>query len=348
MMKLIGVTTLLLLSFLLVAPLSHAQTDESVRFQNWSVTCGDDKYCTATTADQNKGVGALTVRRHNDKKANWEISIQTNEKDQAQFRPLALRIAGQRLQPLTASRDYSTFSKPNEFFLIHKPSLNLLFRRMIESRRMFFTFGAGNQQRINASYSLNGLSDSLTWIDEKQDRIGSRRTVEPPVERATPKAEPVPFNAEAIATKEHRKTLDPSLCDLDGAEIYSIGVIAEPLDEKSSLVVIPCFSGTDNTASRIFVVDKESQKATLQLWATFSAFTGWVGTDLLSNVNYDQETKQLTMHHKGRSTGDCGISGIWLWHEDSRFEMKEFLAKDVCDEKEDNWPVIFPHHSENP
>lgn len=348
-MKSISAHSLLILSFLsfaLIAPVSQAQTNESVLFQNWTVICGDDNYCTATTPDQSKKAGVLKVRRHNDKKAHWEISVQTNAEDQSQFRPLALRIAGQRLQSLRANRDFRSFSKPNEFFLINKPALPLLFRRMIESRRMFFTFAAGNKQRINASYSLNGLSDALLWIDEKQKRIGSRRSVEAPVERsiakpAAPVGKPL-LDAETLATNLHRKTLDPEACDLSPEKIYSIGVSVEALDEATTLVIIPCFTAAHNTLSRVFLVNEKNQKASLQLWATFSTFTGWVGSDLLSNVSFDNQTKELAMLHKGRGIGDCGISGIWRWRDDGRFEMKEFRAKDDCDGRDDGWPLIFP------
>ena len=338
----------LLVSFLLLAPISYSKANESVTFQSWSAVCGDDNFCTATTADQNNAAGVLKVRRYNDKKANWEISVQTKADNPSQFGPLSLRIAGQRLNILKANRDYASFSKANEFFFINTSALNLLFRRMIESRRMFVVFGAKNQQKINASYSLNGLFNALLWIDEKQNRVGSRRTVEPPIERSPKQNKPVQLDAETIATNLHRKTLDPSLCDVSAEQIYSIGVTVEQLDEATSLVIIPCFAAASNTSFRVFLVDIEDQTATLQLWATYSAFTGWVGTDILSNVSYDNQSNELTMVHKGRGFGDCGIRGKWGWKSDGRFEMIEFATKDDCDGVDNDWPIIFPAPKTSP
>ncbi|MEP6356872.1 MAG: DUF1176 domain-containing protein [Hyphomicrobiales bacterium] len=342
MMKAKVVQLSLLLSLFLIAPISYSKSNESVTFQSWSVVCGDDNFCTATTPDQSNAAGALKVRRYNDEKANWEISVQTKADNPSQFGPLSLRIAGQRRNTLKANRDYASFSNANEFFLINTSALNLLFRRMIESRRVFVVFGAKNQQKINASYSLNGLSNALLWIDEEQNRVGSRRTVGPPIERSTEKPKSVQHDAETIATNLHRKTLDPSLCDVSAEQTYRIGVTVEALDEATSLVMIPCFAAASNTSFRVFLVDKESQTATLQLWATYSAFTGWVGTDILSNVSYDIVSKELTMLHKGRGHGDCGIRGKWGWKSDGRFEMIEFSAKDDCDGVDNDWPIIFP------
>lgn len=338
---------LLTLSFVLIISTSNGIANESAVFQSWTVTCGDDGYCTATTPDQSLAAGVLTVRRSNDKKANWEISVKTKEGNPSQFGLLSLRIAGQRLHTLRRGRDYATFSKPNEFFLINTAALELLFRRMIESRRVFFVFGAKNQKQINASYSLNGLSNSLLWIDEQQNRIGSRRTVEPPIERTVTQTKAIAFDAKTVATKLHLKTLDSSTCDLSAAQIDSIGVTVEALDNTNSLVIIPCYTAADHTFYRIFVVDQESQTARLQLWATYSAYTGWDGTDSLSNVRYDKQSKELTMGHKGRDLGDCGIRGTWVWRSDGRFEMKEFAAKDECDGKGDDWPIVFPLQSIN-
>lgn len=320
---------------------------QDASFKDWSVTCDKAGYCEASTADTKKMAGPLRIGRLNEPKAIWEISVELDESARPILRPTQLRIAGQRTNRLSPKRDFATFGSSNRFHLVNSASLQPLFRRMIESRRIFASFSNGTTQRVEASYSLNGLSAALLYIDDRQQRLGSPRIAGPPTgDRVVAKASERPKNKEPIdiakiAEAEHEKTKDREECDIDGAASYALGTAVSSLDDENSVAVIPCAAHAYNVTFNVYVIDQETKVAKRQQWAVYSGFTGWIGTDRLTNVNFDQQTKELFMVHKGRGVGDCGMTGLWKWGEYG-FKMVSFHAKDDCDGKDDDWPQIFP------
>ena len=313
-------------------------------FKDWAVSCDEAGYCEASTKDTKNMAGPLRIARLKQAKAIWEISVELDETTSPTLRPTQLRIAGQRTNRLSPSRDFATFGSSNRFHLINSAALQPLFRRMIESRRMFASFSDGTTQRIEASYSLNGLSAALLYIDDKQKRLGSPRVAGPPTgNRVIAKVSETktPYDIAKIAETEHEKTKDPLECDADAAASYALGTAISTLDDENSLAVIPCSVHAYNVTFQLYVINHKTQRAKRQQWAVYSGFTGWVGTDRLTNVNFDEEAKELFMVHKGRGIGDCGTTGIWKWGEFG-FKMDSFHAKDDCDGKDDDWPQVFP------
>ncbi|MEP3630358.1 MAG: DUF1176 domain-containing protein [Hyphomicrobiales bacterium] len=323
---------------------------QDANFKDWSVSCDEAGYCEASTSDTKKMAGPLRIARLLKGNAVWEISVELDESASPILRPTQLRIAGQRTNRLSPKRDFATFGSSNRFHLVNSASLQPLFRRMIESRRMFASFSNGTTQRIEASYSLNGLSAALLYIDDKQQRLGSPRIAGPPtgdrVVAKAPKSSESPKSNEPIdiariAEAEHERTKDREECDIDGAASYALGTAISTLDDKNSVAVVPCSAHAYNVTFNVYVIDHETKAAKRQQWAVYSGFTGWIGTDRLTNVNFDQETKELFMVHKGRGAGDCGMTGLWKWGEYG-FKMVSFHAKDDCDGKNDDWPQVFP------
>lgn len=320
---------------------------QNASFKNWTVLCDDTGYCEASTPDTNHVAGLLRIGRLAVPGAVWEISVELKSSDETTMRPTRLRIAGQRTTRLSPNRDFANFGNPNRYHLINSASLQPLFRRMIESRRIFATFSDGTTARLDASYSLNGLSASLLFIDDMQNQLGTVRVAGPPngprlsstpnkTEQTTP-ATDVTKAAETL----HEQIKDRDDCDAQGGESYALGTVAHPLDDKQSVVLIPCSVHAYNTTFNLYLVEHETQQAERLSWAVYSGFTGWIATDRLSNVNFDTESGKLSMVHKGRGIGDCGMAGTWKW-EEFAFKMVSFQAKDDCDGKDSVWPQIFP------
>lgn len=324
--------------FLAVIAMTHRANAQEATFQNWSVTCDRDGFCTASTPDQRNAAGLLRVSRAKEKSALWEISVETAKDNPSLFGPVSLRIAGQRLTPLAANKDYAAFSNPDEFFLINSAALQPLFRRMIESRRIFFAFSAKNQKQIDASYSLNGLEEALLWIDERQDKIGSNRTAGPPAPRTPADAETATFDAEALALKVHARTADPEICPITPEKALGSIAIAR-IDETRILVAVACTHISHDTLSRLYVVDRNRKSATLQLWAVYSTATGWTGTDILPNIHFDEAEKTLSMRQEKSGLRDCAMRGAWHWEGDF-FRMTDFAVKDDCVEESGDWRPI--------
>lgn len=60
------------------------------------------------------------------------------------------------------------------------------------------------------------------------------------------------------------------------------------------------------------------------------------------NLSYDPASKLFSMFHKGRGLGDCGASAEYKWSDDQKqLIMREFRAKEECDGKNIEWPVVY-------
>ena len=128
---------------------------QDANFKDWAVSCDEAGYCEASTKDTKKMAGPLRIARLKEARAIWEISVELDKSASPTLRPTQLRVAGQRTNRLSPKRDFATFGSSNRFHLVNSASLQPLFRRMIESRRMFASFSNGTSQRIEASYSLS-------------------------------------------------------------------------------------------------------------------------------------------------------------------------------------------------
>lgn len=315
-----------------------AQAQEAT-FQDWAVTCETDNYCAATTEDKNGVAGRFKVARTGSSGSKWTLSVYTLAQNPSQFGPTSIRIAGQRPLRLVASRDFASTPKSNEFYFVNSAILQPLFRRMIESRRAFVSFNAQDRETIDASYSLKGLFEALLWIDEQQDRVGSRREAGPPTKRESikPVETAKTVDARSLALQKHEDTKNQDVCTIEQSAQQKL----YKLNKTKTLVLVQCGNGPVNFTSRAFLKDLETQKSTLLLWAIYSSKGAWQGTDLLSNVIYDPDNARLSMQNKGRELGDCGSAATWIW-QGSRFKLHEFFEKETCDGKKGDWPRIFP------
>lgn len=329
----------------------HAR--EEAQFSQWSVVCEDNGYCVAKTADRattdsTNPNNLFRIARQSGPISKWEISVQTNLKTPGLLGPAIFRIAGQRPFALAPNSGYTLLDRENEYFFTAASSNQALFRRLIDSRQVFVTLGQRSANEVKASFSLIGLSAALLWIDEKQGRVGSRRTVEAPSSRPKTvagndtKAEENVSNARTLAMELHRRRFDEETCDVNPDDPDALQTSTNLLDADNTLVIVPCVTAAYNFSFAIYVVNDTAKAASHQIWGVFSEPNGWFGSDILSNVDFDEDTKELSMVHKGRGIGDCGNAGTWTWTSSQVFKLKEFFSKDECDGKDTDWPQVFP------
>ena len=61
-------------------------------------------------------------------------------------------------------------------------------------------------------------------------------------------------------------------------------------------------------------------------------------------LDYDEMTGLFSTYAKGRGLGDCGSAGIYEWDDAAREAVLiEYTLKEECDEKFNEWPVVYPH-----
>ncbi|MEO1066459.1 MAG: DUF1176 domain-containing protein [Pseudomonadota bacterium] len=337
---------------LAIQPVASAQ---DARFGDWAVRCDVNAYCVAETVDTRGDASAsprnmFRVGRNGGDEDNWELSILTLEKTPPPSSPATARVAGQRLIQMAPQSDYTVLGDPNEFFFVNRRSLQLLFRQMGESSRLFITFGRRGREDVNARFSLDGLNAALLWIDDKQNRRGSRRRAGPPdpvrvAERtrvtANDQTSSPGYDAEALASAEHDRTNGKALCTIEAGEAYAVGTTIQKLDDRHDLVQVPCTGANDGARFRLYVVNRDTLSASLQLWALFRSESAWSGTDQLPSPRFDADQKILTFFEAYGDGDDCGRQGAWRW-QDNRFVMDSFLERTTCDGTTAPFPTIYP------
>jgi hypothetical protein len=337
-----------LLLIWLSATAAPAQQQGEIRqqFKAWLATCRVDGYCSAT-AYQNPNFNAQRVAdyifrigRHA-QQSYWELSFTPVLVGADEGKDFTVTVDGHP-QSFGARTDIGVYGAINhvflldddtrDFFLLGTGAQNVLDRLVPGiTLSVDFTDNLGRAQR--ATFSLAGLTASLAWIDEQQRRLGSERVAAAPPALATTESGDMPVPVALL----NRIASDPDCLPFD--EIANGNDISTgTLDDEHTLYVLPCWSGAYNFGWKIYVESGDGFDQVL--FADYDATLGWTGTDTLVNVEYNDTTKELRSFNRGRGIGDCGNSGLWRWRGEG-FQLVEFRSKHECDEKLDDWPVIY-------
>jgi hypothetical protein len=171
-----------------------------------------------------------------------------------------------------------------------------------------------------ARYSLAGLSATLLWFDETQDRIGTgsallRRGTKPtPATPAAPVVTRGPETPQAglpktlprsIAARPEIRACEVEYATADDLEVHRLspGVL---------LWQVPCWRGAYNTIYALLLSDEDGGQIR---HAVFPDKPG-AGQDQsgeLMNAAYDPKTRTLSNFDKARGIGDCGAQSEWVW-----------------------------------
>lgn len=339
---------LLFFIFLALFPTtSQAQNFGETReyFSDWLAACRPNGYCSATTyvnprlldtKDTNANTAAdyvLRVGRH-ETGTYWEISLTTIAAMPAEYANIVIDIEG--AQTTFNSRfGYGAYSSVNDFFFLSTNAQQIL-DQMVAGNRAIFEFEGEDSLPKTANFSLSGLSASLIWIDEKQRRLGSERVVYAAPIGLTPVSAEFPRSVPPQLIVQHTQNPDcDAFEDLPGAH----RVITEQVDEEHYIYLIPCATGAYNSEYKAY--EGNDDYFTPVYFAEFSETGGWSGTPFIVNPTYDYDTNILTSKYFGRSLGDCGSAGKWVWDtEYYRFAMLEYRLKERCDGQGE--PGVFP------
>lgn len=111
----------------------------------------------------------------------------------------------------------------------------------------------------------------------------------------------------------------------------------------SRLAIVPCGGGGYNLS---FVVFLESAGETiLHTFDTYSEPDGWNTTKEVFNVEWFEEQSTLSTFRKGRSLGDCGAIGTWLY-QDGTLHLQSYHFQPTCDGS--SAPGEFPPLEDRP
>ena len=309
-------------------------------FKDWLAACRADGYCSATAyQNPNPGNGTVAdyvmrVGRHAEG-IYWEISFSTvaTMGDGAQPFEVAVDDEAERF---AGSGEVAAYGSINDFFLLGGKAQTVMDRLAPGAElTVGFTDTDGNRQR--AVFSLAGLTASLIWIDEQQNRLGAERVAEAPPVGLRPAGSP---DEEGVpeALMAHRMT-DTDCLPMD--DIVTAADIEKGLiDNAYPIYFIPCWAGAYNFSWKAYVERFEGEYAEMA-FPEFSPTDGWTATSQLVNYSWDPETLRVSTYNKGRGLGDCGTSGLWQW-SGFGFRLLEFRAKPDCDGGDPgDFPLVY-------
>ena len=281
----------------------------------------------------------LRIGRHAEQ-SYWEVSLTTVATQADEYSDFVVAING-KTQSFQFAEQIGAYGSVNEFFFLGDGA-QLMMDRLTPASSISISFNDQNGVAQQAKFSLKGMTSALSWIDKRQNRVGSERVA------STPPYGLAPSSADQQSTPQVPVALlDRHRADQECRpfEDLAIGrdIITDALDDSHNLYILPCEAGAYNGLYKVYV--ETSGEFAPQYFADFSDTLGWTGASTLFNVEYDPATKQITTFSKGRAMGDCGTKGQWDWQE-SGFKLVEFRSQGEC-----NWdgqgeipefPMIYP------
>lgn len=172
--------------------------------------------------------------------------------------------------------------------------------------------------------SLNGASAALLWIDERQGRLdtttalvrrGDRPASAVPAAPVLPVVTPAPAADQSNlptalpAALAGRDDVVECRAEMDHLPQVRDAVSRARLDARTELWGVPCGAGAYNLSTQFFLTGPDGADPRPL------AFSSTLGEpqELLTNAEYDPDTRQLSQFAKGRGLGDCGVIQSWTW-----------------------------------
>lgn len=309
-----------------------AQEDESRRFGDWAVSCDAADFCRATTGDKAR----LVFQRHQ-QASHWELLVDAGDDPNRTVSEFTVQV-DDLIERFTGFDEFGRYGGPGRFYFLSDKTQDVL-AAMLDGRTARFALLDEEDNTGVLEFSLIGLSASLLWVDERQQRIGSPRLAGEPPYGVLPFGSGIDtsITVPAALVAAHRASQD-----CEPLERLSSGrdSIVAAFDDGGALAILPCHEGAYNFAAIVYHFQDETFS---QLnFAEYSEQQSWYASNTLMNVNFDPQTKEITTFDKGRGLGDCGSIGRWRWTDDG-FRMMEYRYQAACDGAVEpgNFPVIF-------
>ncbi len=127
--------------------------------------------------------------------------------------------------------------------------------------------------------------------------------------------------------------------------ITRIEPIEAVLSPVARLYALPCTNSSHDDATwRVYLFETgEIGGIRPLLFSHYSPDLGWVGTDILRNVELDAKSATITHKTLSRWGGACGSYGKWQWN-DFTLKLLEYRIRRACDKgiSVESWHKIYP------
>lgn len=301
---------------------------------DWAVGCDNVLRCQAMTLEPKDAIGSGSVM--------LEIARAGGVAGEVQLRVRSLDALPSRLTLRVNGRKSVIFrSGEGGDLLLRGPDALAAVRAMAGAVTVELTARKGE---VLAVPSLAGLAESLSFMDSRQGRTGTRSALAGPgalPDSRVPPAPPLPVilhppapdadSAPRLTDAELAAARKLAQCD---ASLVAASVTElVPLDGNDALLLLPCEAGAYNvSAVPLIARGNVAGERTVSI-ARFDfapGFTGEPGTPpLVVNALWDARRGVLSSLAKGRGVGDCGASEDYVW-DGAMFRLIERHAMHVC------------------
>jgi hypothetical protein len=314
--------------FVLVAAaaVAVAPTPQPAQFGNWIVACDNARHCEAIGQPREFPAANSGV--------NWTVHVA-------------------RGADATASADVEAFPAFEEAVPV---------RLRIDGKTSRFAFGANGEalgdaaslllalagarkvEAIDASgkvvgtIPVSGASAALRWMDDRQKRVG---TVSALIARGSrpasdvPPPPPLPRIAQPPISQAPARTLSATYlreiwqrgdCDRESPDVETYR-----LDAAHSVGIVGCIQGAYQGSSLVVVIDETGRwrPAPIEQPAPLPEGAEPYDAYMLTEAEYSDDARMLTMHAKGRGLADCGESASWVW-DGKMFRLASYAALEEC------------------
>lgn len=208
--------------------------------------------------------------------------------------------------------------------------------RLMHGQSLAVAFTVETGAAAEATFSLDGLTSALMWIDSQQKRVGSERVAELPPLGLSPafdlQDEPMLSLTTVRLVTLHNERSGCSI-RIDEESYDRVWPVA--VGQYETLFVVPCEDFAYNFVSALCI--GTGQGIAPVALPQSDAATGELGNTVYS-PEWDEVGGELRSFYKG-GNGNCGSAGRWTW-TGGAFALIEMRARETCDSTTDEWPVV--------
>lgn len=315
-----GIPALALIASVATSSAFPAMADENRRFGDWSVACTAADVCRASTGDDTH----LVLQRHR-LSDHWELLVDTGAAGSESPQEFSVQV-DDLIENFETHEEFGPYGRRESFYFLSEKAQDVL-AAMIDGRTARFAYQDDADDTVVMEFSLVGLSASLLWIDERQQRVGSPRRAGDPPHGLLPFGPEIDegITVPADLVQRHRAQMD---CTAFEQLASGRDSIVTALDDEWSIAVLPCSDGAYNVGASVYLLEGDSFQQ--HYFAEYSDEESWFASGELMNTRFDRDRRELMTFNKSRGLGDCGSAGRWAWNRDG-FRLEEYRYQAECD-----------------
>lgn len=325
-------------------PAQGVQASVAKQVRDWSVSCSNGLTCNVSHSDwKAKGIQYVGFQRNGGRDAPISLRLRAarnfspDEDPDIRYR---FAVDGKELFVL-AAKELTQEEHSEVYFYADQSRVLALMAAMKAGQTAAVTIeGKAGSQVM--TFKLEGMKDTLLYVDEVQSRLGRRDALEAKGEKEPPRN----AGGKDILTLEDM----PEIVRKDFTDSGGACSDLEPETIKHHqgfdvtvgsvrLIGVPCATGgVYNQPYALYVVNEIVERI------SFPYMDGGKPTAMASamNIDFDPVTRTMTSFFIGRGLGDCGEYFKWQLDErGGRLKLLEMRNKPDCDEG-DNDPTKFP------